>query len=86
LLVDQKYGVVPYQELASQENHKQPFQAATTTEKREDLRWGNLSVVRSFFARLTAAGRWTAEERHGDPSKCALGYIYMNLECTFKDF
>jgi hypothetical protein len=43
-------------------------------------------VVRPFFARLTAAGRWTAEEGHGDPSKCALGYIYMNLECTFKGF
>jgi hypothetical protein len=27
--------------------------------------------------------RWTAEELHGDLSKCALVYIYMNLECTF---
>jgi hypothetical protein len=42
--------------------------------------------VRPFFARLTAAGRWAAEEGHEDPSKRALGYIYMNLECTFKDF
>jgi hypothetical protein len=26
------------------------------------------------------------EEGYGDPSKCALMYIYMNLECTFKCF
>jgi hypothetical protein len=31
-------------------------------------------------------GRWIAEEGHRDPSKCALGYIYMNLECIFKCF
>jgi hypothetical protein len=42
------------------------------------------------FSRLSppwkGTGRWIAKEGHRDPSKCALGYIYMNLECTFKGF
>jgi hypothetical protein len=33
-------------------------------------------AVRPFFARLTAAGRWAAEEGHGDPSKRALRRVY----------
>jgi hypothetical protein len=40
----------------------------------------------TLFRAPRRLGRWTAEEGYGDPSKCALGYIYMNLKCTFKGF
>jgi hypothetical protein len=47
----------------------------------------NYATIFHIFHRLKkGTGRWTTKEGHRDPSKCALRYIYMNLECTFKHF
>jgi hypothetical protein len=50
------------------------------------LGYGCATLFRAPHRPEKRTGGWIAEEGHRDPSKCALGYIYINLECTFKGF